>query len=150
MGEQIPALIFGLLLAAGGVAGLIWHIRAWRSHREDEQLSGEELRYYRRQFFRRIQTTGLIAVIGVMLPIGANLDIQANPGWSIVIWMIILGLALWVMVLGFGDLFSTRLHARDAISRLKALKQEQRSLEREVARLRAEATGDDGTKRKPE
>ena len=145
MGERIGALIFGLMLAAGGVAGLIWHMRSWRRHREDDQLSGEELRYYRRQFFRRVQATGLIAVIGVMLPIGAGMDIRENPGWASLVWMVILGLALWVMVLGFGDLFSTRVHAQDAITRLRALKQEQKTLEREVARLRAESSREESS-----
>ena len=135
MGDWTASFIFGAILAAGGAAGIVWHVRAWRGHRCDERLGSDEIRYYRRQFFRRIQATGLIFVIGVLLPVGAA---PMSMTASAFVWIVILALALWVLMLGFGDLLSTRVHTRDALTRLRAIKQEQQNLEREVERLRAQ------------
>jgi hypothetical protein len=141
MDDRIPALVFGVCLALGGIAALIWHVRTWRARRGDETLSSEESRYYRRQFLRRMQTSGLIVVIGVLFPVGDGLipkeTWKENPGWFAAYWMMVLGLALWVMALGLSDLLSTRIHSRDALGKLRKLREQQRELEREIAQIKA-------------
>lgn len=135
MAERLPALIFGLLLAGGGGLMLWTHVRTWRSRRGDESLTDNDRQYYRRQFRRRLQVSALVVVIGIMLPIG---DLEApwrdHPGGWAVYWYVVLGLALWIMFLAFGDLVSTRSYSQAAMARLR---EQQRALEQEAARLRA-------------
>jgi uncharacterized membrane protein YesL len=135
MAERLPALIFGLLLVVGGAVMLFMHVRTWRSHRDDETLSAHDRQYYRRQFRRRIQVSGLVVLIGIMLPIG---DLEGlwkkHPGWWTAYIMIVLGLALWIMFLAYGDLVSTRSYSQVALSKLR---EQQRALEEEAARLKA-------------
>lgn len=144
MDDRLPSLIFGACLVAGGIAALMWHVRSWRERSSDESLSADERRYYRRQFARRLQTSGLIVLIGILLPVGDGLISKEtwrnHPGWFAVYWMVVLALAMWVLALGFGDLLSTRLHSRDALGRLRRLREQQRELEREIAQLKSGAS----------
>lgn len=137
MDNQIPALVFGACLVIGGSIGLVWHVRSWRRQKESAEISDADRRYYRRQFGRRIQATGLIVLIGILLPIG-DMDVwKHHPGGWAIFWMIVLGLALWVMLLGCRDLLSTRVYSRDAVAKLRSLREKQRELEQEIARIRA-------------
>lgn len=141
MDEHIPALVFGACLVVGGIAGLVWHVRGWRERRGDSTLSAAERHYYRRQFFRRLQATGLIVLIGILFPIGDRRELwEDEPRGFAIYWMIVLALAVWVMALGFSDLISTRMHSRDALSRLRRLRDQQRDLEREIAQIKARSS----------
>lgn len=137
MDNQIPALVFGACLVIGGSIGLVWHVRSWRRQKESAEISDADRHYFRRQFARRIQATGLIVLIGILLPIGDLQLWKHYPGGWAIFWMIVLGLALWVMLLGCRDLLSTRVYSRDAIAKLRSLREKQRELEQEVARIRA-------------
>ena len=138
MVERLPALIFGLLLVAGGAVMLWSHVNTWRRRREDATLSDQDRQYYHRQYRRRVQVSGLVVVIGIMLPIG---DLEGpwkdNPGWWAMYWFVVLALALWIMLLAFGDLASTRSYSQAAMSRLR---EQQRALEQEAARLKARSS----------
>lgn len=83
--------------------------------------------------------SGLVVLIGIMLPIG---DLESpwkrHPGWWTVYIMIVLGLAVWIMFLACGDLISTRSYSRTALSQLR---EQQRALEEEAARLKARSAG---------
>ena len=138
MDDRIPALIFGLCLAIGGSLALDWHVRSWKRQQQETDGTAPERDYYRRQFSRRIQASGLIVLIGILLPVGDSLiPWERYPGAFAAFWIIVLGLALWVMWLGCRDLLSTRVHARDALSKLHSLRQKQRELEQEIARIRS-------------
>jgi hypothetical protein len=133
-----PALVFGALLVLAAGAMLASHVRTWRRRRNDPELEEGERQHYERQFRRRMQASGIVAIIGVMLPLGdpseqALIPWRAHPAWLSVYWIIVLGLAMWVMLLAAGDLLATRVHSQVALSRLR---QKQRELEREAARLR--------------
>lgn len=119
---------------------MLWmHVRSWRGRREDSSLSPEDRQYYRRQFRRRIQVSGLVVVIGIMLPI---MDVEAfgknYPGWWTAFIIIVLALTMWIMLLAWGDLVSTRTYSQAALSRLR---EQQRQLEQEAARLKSQAAG---------
>jgi hypothetical protein len=137
MDDRLPALVFGACLVAGGTAALVWHVKSWRRHQQDEATSVAELAYYRRQYARRLQATGLIVLIGVLVPIGDLPLWKDYPGGWAVFWMAVLGMTLWVLLLGWSDLLSTRVHSRDAILRLHSLREKQRELEREIARIKS-------------
>lgn len=137
MGDRLPFLVFGACLVGGGLAALVWHVKSWRRHREDPETNRADLAYYRRQFSRRIQATGLIVFIGILLPIGDLPMWKDYPGGWAYFWMGVLGLTAWLMLLGFSDLLSTRIHSRNAIQRLNSLREKQRELEREIARIKS-------------
>lgn len=137
MDDRIPALVFGACLVIGGSIALVWHSRSWRRHQQDRDATDAERLYYRRQFSRRVLSSGLIVFIGLLLPIGDQMAWKDHPGGWAVFWMVVLGLATWVLLLGCRDLVSTRVHSRDAIARLHSLREKQRELEQEVARIRA-------------
>lgn len=139
MDDRIPALVFGACLVVGGTAALVWHVKSWRRHRQDDKSDRTELAYYRRQFSRRVQATGLLVVIGILLPISDLPRWKNYPGGWAYLMMVVLGLTAWVMLLGIQDLVSTRIHSRDAIKRLNSLREKQRELEREIARIKGKS-----------
>jgi len=140
MQNWLPSLLFGFVLAGGGIVAILWHVRSWRTRQQDPSLSTSERDHYRRQYYRRLQTSGIIALLGVLFPIGDSdgpVPWKAHPlAWSIY-WFFVLGLTFWVMLLAVGDMVSTRMHTQEALSRLR---EQQRELEREAARLRARST----------
>jgi hypothetical protein len=140
MEKWLPSLAFGVALAVGGTAAVVWHFRSWRAKQGDSSLSPQEREHYRRQYRRRMQTSSIIVLLGVLFPVGDSngfVPWDRHPlAWTM-FWFFVLGLTLWVMLLALGDLASTRTHTRDALNRLR---EQQRELEREAARLRARST----------
>jgi hypothetical protein len=137
MADSIPALLFGACLVIGGTCGLVWHVRSWRQHQQNPETTEAERHYYRRQFARRVQATGLIALIGILVPIGDLPQWKDHPAAWAFYWMAVLGMTMWLLLLGCRDLLSTRVHSRSAHERLRLLREKQRELEQEVARIKA-------------
>ena len=93
------------------VAGLIRsHRRTWRRARQSE-LEAEEFDYRRRQFRRRMQTSAMLGVLAVALPLG---DLLAN--WvesnifQAVYWGGVLLLVVWLGLLVLADVIATKYH----------------------------------------
>ena len=136
----VPAAVMGAGLALLGAWFLRLHWQAWRGHQADAALDDADRSFYRRQFRRRMQASGIILVIGVMLPIGDSLIPWRREDASVatLYWLLVLGLTCWVLLLAMGDLLSTRAQSRAALSRLQ---RRQRELQEEADRLRAAARG---------
>lgn len=138
--KWIPSLTFGGVLLIGGLAAVWWHVRTWRARQQDETLADAERGHYRRQHCRRLQTSGIIALLGVLFPIGDQNGLvpwEEHPlAWG-VYWFVVLGLTFWVMLLAMGDIVATQRHSRAALGRLEA---QRRALEREAARLRGQSS----------
>lgn len=136
----IPAVVMGgsLVLLGGWFMSLHW--QAWRRHAVDPTLDDGEREHYRRQFRRRMQASGIILVIGLMLPIGDSLIPWRKGDASIatLYWLFVLGLTCWVLLLAMGDLASSRAQSRAALSRLRS---KQRELQAEADRLREQRGG---------
>lgn len=141
---EIPALIAGsLLLIFGG--GAIWrHVRNRRQQIADESLAIEDMEFARRQFRRRVQTSLLICLIGILIIVGDLVipwgrngrgDKVAATFWFAVYWSGVLLLTFWVVLLALGDFLSIRMNTQTKMSRLRAA---QRSLLKEAERLREE------------
>lgn len=137
--EWIPATLVGVVLILFGGWLIRSHWKSWRSHAADPSLDETELSYYRRQFRRRIQASGIILLLGILIPIGDRLIPMNRRDASVatLYWLAILLLTLWVLFLAMGDLVVTRAHSRLAMSRLRHLKEKQRELQAEADRLRA-------------
>lgn len=140
--DWLPAAVMGGGLVLLGAWFMKLHLQSWRRHSADPALDDTDRRHYRRQFRRRMQASGIILVIGIMLPLGDSIIPWDKEDVSIITlyWLFVLGLTCWVLLLAMGDLFSTRTQSRAALSRLQS---KQRELQAEADRLRA-ATRKDG------
>ena len=68
--DTLPALIVGGVLVALGALFMWSHIRSWRRTQHDPELEDRDERHYRVQFRRRMQTSGMIVLISVLIPLG--------------------------------------------------------------------------------
>lgn len=104
----VGAFSMGVLLSALGLIG--WHVRAW--HRwELQDLSPRERDYRRRQFRRRVQTSAMLALLGLGLFLGRWLmEFPVPPFWKVLYWSGLLLLLFWMGLLAGADAVATRLH----------------------------------------
>ncbi len=135
MTESLLTAAVGSALVLGGVLMLAAHQRTWRAHRLDPEVDEFDLNHYRRRHRRRVQTSALIVVIGLLVGLSpvAVPDFKEAPklftGW----WIATLGLALWIIALALADIASTRAHSSITLARLRVKQQE---LERQLGELR--------------
>jgi len=103
------------LLAAGGL--MHSHLRTWRTvQQRATELDPKEVDYRRRQFRRRMQTSAMLAVVGVGILVGWLLIVfRAPPLVTVVFWSGVMLLVVWLVVLATADMISTRYY----YSRLK-------------------------------
>lgn len=134
--DWLPAVAMGGVLILLGGWFMTLHLKSWRQQSADASLDASDLAFHRRQFRRRMQASGIIVVVGVMLPVGDSLIPWRKDDASVaaLYWLLVLGLTCWVLLLAMGDLVSTRAHTRAALSRLQ---RKQRELQAEADRLRA-------------
>lgn len=138
--ELFPARVIGGCLIVLGAVMLAAHVRAWRKQQAEVDLDESDRRHYRTRFRRRMQTSGLILVLGVLIPLGDWLFVLGRPVVSTLFWVGVLVLVGWVVLLGIGDLLATKAHSRVSLSRLHV---KQRQLEQELAALRRRSNGRD-------
>lgn len=141
---EIPALIAGSLLIVFGGGYLARHVSARKAQLADPLASEEDSAFERAQFRRRVQTSGLICLIGVLILVGDLVipwgrngrgDKVAATFWFAIYWGGVILIALWVMLLALGDFAAIRTNSQGKLSRLRAA---QRSLMREAERLRSD------------
>jgi hypothetical protein len=132
------SLIVGLALAGFGLALIRHHVVAWRRYKLDPELETPDREFFRRQFSRRVQTSGLLVLLGLMLPVGDALLVWGRePLAATFFWLGVLLITLWVMALAAGDWLLTRIHARGTNATIAQIERKKQELEAEVARLRA-------------
>jgi hypothetical protein len=135
MDNPIPALAFGAFLLVVGGAMLAMQRKASRNV-EDQAENKREHRFLARRIRRRTQVAGLILLIGLMIPVGDMLiPWEKRPGTFAVYWMVVIGLAIWTIVLAMGDIASTRMHVSIELNQLR---RQQRELEEAARRLQQE------------
>ena len=125
----------GAVLIGLGLLLMRSHRKAWRGQQNDASLDEDERTYYQRRYRRRMQTSGLIALLGLLLPVGAALMVwKADVVLTTCYWIGVLLLTAWVAVMGVGDLVATGAHTRAALNRLRA---QQQTLEKQIADIKA-------------
>jgi hypothetical protein len=130
---------FGAVLLVAGLLMMRSHAHTWRQQKSDPKLGPADIKFYGHRYRRRMQASGMLAVIGVLLPVGEAIKLLPLPwrwvalSWA-VFWMVVLLLVLWLVVLAMGDMISTRVYSTIALNRIRA---EQLQLERKAAALRA-------------
>lgn len=132
--DRLIALCVGGILIVVGVV-LMWaHAKAWRLQKNDPQLDFDDRSHFYARYRRRIQTSGMIALLGLLIPLGdALLHPKVAPLWATLYWIVVLLLVGWVIVMGLGDWTSTLAHSRASLARIR---QKQRELEQQVSQMR--------------
>lgn len=80
-----------------------------------------------------MQASGLLALLGVLIPIGTVvIPWQNRPILWATYWGGLMLMSLWVVFLGLGDAIATTAHSRAAMGRIK---RKQRELQEQIAEL---------------
>ncbi len=138
---DLTSCFFGVCIMAFGFFLMRTHWAMWVRQQQEFIDDPRELRHLQNRFHRRFQTSGLIAFVGLLIPI-ADLPLVWNQGPLLptILWIGIVGVILWIVALAFGDFVSTHAHSRATMLRLEARKQE---LLGQVKRMRPDAESSD-------
>ncbi len=142
----LPALRFGALLivVAIGLGIFVW--RARRALQPIVENDADARLHADRQFRRRIQVSIMLAAVGILIPLGDQLDkVFLQRPLLFLAWVIcVFILVLWMVLMALGDWLSTV--AYSSITRAR-LRHERTELEAEIRRYHASKNGhsiDDG------
>lgn len=132
----------GLLLLA--IVLCVNHVRAYRMN-DHGGLSDEDTIYFRRQYIRRLQTSGLLGIVALML-LGEKLPLE--PIVAAPYWLVVVALVIWIVALAMADWTESRWYW----SRGVELTADQRArLKEEIERFRIEQRIEkERTKEEPE
>ncbi len=105
-----------------GLSGLLIdsHRRTWHEARDSAALSQADKKFARSMYFRRMQASGLVGLMGAAIGIWPIFDNQARP-WALLFYTaILLTACAWSMALAMLDIWATRRHfQRKRIEQLK-------------------------------
>lgn len=141
--DTIPALIVGVLLLGFAL------VSAWlqiQSHRglsellEDDPLAKT---FADRQVRRRLQVSGMLGIVGIMIPLGDQLEqfFRGRPGLFFVYWIVVLILVAWSVLMALGDWLSASAYSSLANIQLRL---QRKQLEDAVRRYQASQNGHAG------
>lgn len=133
----IPVLVGGSVLTLGLLL-IRSHLRDRRVHQNDPLLTENERLHFERQFWRRMQGSVLLSLLGVLLGLSTD-KLPWNPRIFAVYLLVLLALVIWIVLLALGDMISSRYHTRAALSRLRRQQQE---MEANLNRLRQQRKKD--------
>ena len=141
--DTLPALIAGALLLGFAVVSAWLQIRARRAlapFLEEDPLART---HADRQLRRRLQVSGMLGIVGILLPLGDQLEpfFRTRPGLFFVYWMGVLVLVAWTVLMALGDWMSSAAHSSLVNIQLRV---ERSRLEEEVRRYRASQNGHAG------
>jgi len=125
----------GLSLCAFGLLLIRSHRRSWKSQQEELELDEADREHFRKRFYRRMQASGMMVLIGVLMIVGLLFITKEHKLLFGFYWMGVLVLTFWLIVLALGDAVSIAIYSRSAQSRLN---EQRRILEAELERLRAQ------------
>ena len=95
---------FSLVLVAMAL-GLLWlHRRSWLAARQ-LSLGEQELQFARRQYRRRVQTSGLIILAALVMLVSCCVE---RPLPTLLVWGCLTLLVLWISLLAAADWLHTR------------------------------------------
>lgn len=134
---DIAATLFPLAIAALGVFLLLSHRRLWRRVRA-QAIEPRELAFQRRRYRRRMQTSGILAVLGIAMFGGQWIAADKHPSLFVFFWCAVALLAVWAMALALADVIATRLHLKCQLRRRIV---ERAKLQAELARIKQEHEG---------
>jgi hypothetical protein len=140
------------LISASIIVLILWGVAGYYARRQLQvfkrlhqgDASADDRQYYRAQGVRRLVSSGLMAIMGVVLAVsywtGAVGQHSAkNNAMTILIWIFFSILLFAVIVMAFLDVRATRRYGIRQYRQLQADRREM--IEREVARMRSERDG---------
>jgi hypothetical protein len=124
-------ITFGALLVVLSLLLLAIHWNSWRKA-DHGGLSEREQDFHRRQFRRRIQSSGMLGLVGLLM-LGS---LWIEETWAqAMLWTGLLFALLWVIAMALLDYWASRTHyGRDQVlntAEMEVLKAEIRKFERE-------------------
>ncbi|MGD0899772.1 MAG: hypothetical protein ABR915_18220 [Thermoguttaceae bacterium] len=133
--------VSSVLISLLGSGLMAWHLAAWRRQRSQD-LDARERNYRHRQFVRRMQTSAMLALLGVAILAGQLLTPWLQQQLVFVLfWGGVLVVVLWLVLLALADIVATQHH----FSRLRTDNVVERAkLQAEARRLRAKANPGNG------
>jgi hypothetical protein len=136
----LPALIFGGVLV---IIAIVMAVMVWRVRRSLDSIVADdpdaEL-HANRQLRRRWQVSVMLAAVGILIPLGDQLDqlFKQRPILFLAWVSCVLILVLWMVLMALGDWMSTIAYSAVARARLRF---ERRTLEDEIRRYHAARNG---------
>ncbi|WP_169974248.1 hypothetical protein [Tautonia rosea] len=131
--HSIGAASAVLAVVVIGIAFVLTWRQRLESRRPRNLADEADARYFARQDRRRYRGAVLLAMLGLGIGVGGNIDIRAGQSERIafvVIWILVLLLVLQTLLLAFLDLWSTRRYADR--QRRKLAEERRQTLEREI------------------
>jgi hypothetical protein len=102
------SLLISLFLLSTALGLMYWHVHSWRSA-QTADMEPNELDFYRRQFRRRIQTSAMLGILGVILFCGELLALWISSQlFFIIYWSVALLLVIWLALLALVDIWATK------------------------------------------
>ena len=124
----------GGILVLAGLSLVQAHVRSWKRQKTDPELDDADYSHLSARYRRRLQTSSMIAMLGVLLAVGDQLPIlRKRPGLFGLYWFAVLLLTLWVVVLAAGDFDATQANGRTSLAEFR---KKQRDLERQAAEIK--------------
>jgi len=125
-----------MVLLVIGVLMMRAHRRTWAQQQDDPGFNPRDLTRLRTRYRRRMQMSGMIGVLGVLLGVGDALIWEQDLQLIAIYWIVVIGLGVWLLLLGMGDLASVRIDSKQAISELRDIGARRQELEAELAEMR--------------
>ncbi len=135
----LPSLIVGISLVTIGGFMIRSHLRTWAARQAEGMTDPADLLHYHNQYRRRIQTSALMAVIGILIFVGDVIGAQIGPKFFGIYWVGVLSLVAYLIVLAILDGLASASHTKAALARLRA---QRRQLERHAAELKDRPVGE--------
>ena len=132
----LPSLWMCALLVITSLWMIKMHIRDWREARADESREPHELNFRRRRFRRRMQTSGILGVLGIAILVGHFIQPPMAIAVVAVYWATVLLMVAWILVLACFDAIATQMHSSRMQRRNES---EQALLEAKLRRAKKEA-----------
>jgi hypothetical protein len=106
----LPSLLVALVLCAASGGLMAWHVRVWRRLR-DSGLDAAGREFHRRQYRRRMQTSGMLGLLGVAIFLGQALMLWLTSALAILLyWLGVVGLVVWMILLALADMAATSVY----------------------------------------
>jgi len=131
----MPTIALSLALLIASVVMVVVHLRAWRTA-DHGGLAEVEREFQSRRFRRRLQTSAMLGVIGLLVLGELWLDrLFKDDLPRLLYWSGVGLLLLWLLLLAASDWLASRQHYRGQLDRLQT---DRDALRGELERLRRE------------
>lgn len=133
IGAIVPGIILLIALGFGRHQWAAW--KAWQAEhgQEPPDKLDSESRFRKRQIFRRLQMSGLLAVLGASMWIGQLIPRFQWATLFVIFWCSVALLTFWLVALAMGELVIVR---RQGKRLQRQLQTDRDALQREADRLR--------------